>query len=512
MNTKTYIYRTQLVLCVLALMMLACKLPTIGGSNVKLGEEYRSAEGGYAFKQVPDYQMEEAMGISTMMAPDSNQDSGPAILLMAGVNDTEMTNQEALNLMQESAGEDLKIGKTSKVKADGVDGLKADLTGTSNGEDIEGFVVIVMITPTRQFTLITYATKDRWQKEIEGIANAVLDSVTFFEPTALVLEPDLPTEENVPELPEATLSSGDGALVEYRQWASSGIASSEYGSSDWSASQATGAPDVDQCSDSHYAWASSKSDSVEWIELTYATPVQPTQLTIIQSLAPNQVVKVEMFDSNGEYYEVWSGTPEKVDTCPYQQVIDITDANYQAVGVRITIDQSVLGLSWNEIDAVELVGMVEQGLVEQSPSEDNTSDPSGDIGGPVNILYTVISDEGTTTIQDGIFQDQSTTNDYVLGLMEPGDFSRHSVTLFLDRGVQPGAIIMEPYDGNKAAKAPSAAIFIGAWYYYATDGVIVVDSIENNTITGSFSFNAVHEQDKSKTASIAGTFANIPLP
>jgi hypothetical protein len=35
------------------------------------------------------------------------------------------------------------------------------------------------------------------------------------------------------------------------------------------------------------------------------------------------------------------------------------EADYQAVGVRITIDQSVLDISYNEIDAVELVGVSE---------------------------------------------------------------------------------------------------------------------------------------------------------
>jgi hypothetical protein len=35
------------------------------------------------------------------------------------------------------------------------------------------------------------------------------------------------------------------------------------------------------------------------------------------------------------------------------------------MGVRITIDQSVLGLGWNEIDAVELVGYAEAGFEPQ---------------------------------------------------------------------------------------------------------------------------------------------------
>ena len=37
--------------------------------------------------------------------------------------------------------------------------------------------------------------------------------------------------------------------------------------------------------------------------------------------------------------------------------IDLGETDFLVHGVRITVDQSVLGLGWNEIDAVELVGI-----------------------------------------------------------------------------------------------------------------------------------------------------------
>jgi hypothetical protein len=42
----------------------------------------------------------------------------------------------------------------------------------------------------------------------------------------------------------------------------------------------------------------------------------------------------------------------------------VEGADYQALGVKITIDQSVLQ-EWLEIDAVELVGVPEHPVIEQ---------------------------------------------------------------------------------------------------------------------------------------------------
>ena len=104
------------------------------------------------------------------------------------------------------------------------------------------------------------------------------------------------------------------------------------------------------------AWASQGSDTNEWLELNYPVPVKPSQVIIHQTYNPDQVVLVELRDPSGAYHQVYEGTPKQFDQCPYVLTVKVADADYQANGVRVTIDQSVLGLGWNEIDAVELVG------------------------------------------------------------------------------------------------------------------------------------------------------------
>ena len=139
------------------------------------------------------------------------------------------------------------------------------------------------------------------------------------------------------------------------QWAITASASSEYTSDDWSAAQATGLPDVMTCADEPHAWASLEANTIEWLELTYQTPVRPSEILIKEVWATGSIVKVEVRDVAGIYHIVYEAVPTSVAGClrdlkiPVQGVTDLVDA------VRVTIDQRVRN-DWNEIDAVRLTG------------------------------------------------------------------------------------------------------------------------------------------------------------
>ena len=113
-------------------------------------------------------------------------------------------------------------------------------------------------------------------------------------------------------------------------------------------------------------------------------------------------------------------------------------------------------------------------------------------------------------IDGGVFQDATTSLQYVIGFAEKGALARYSVTLFIPLDVKPGKITLKPYP-KTGTQAPSAAIIIGAWTYYATGGTLTVDSMADNKITGSFEFKAAHQQDASKVATVKGAFNQIPL-
>lgn len=141
-----------------------------------------------------------------------------------------------------------------------------------------------------------------------------------------------------------------------RQWASSASASSEYGASDWSAQQATGAPNTATCGDQVTAWAAAYySNGVEWLDVGFATPVVPTQINVYESYTPGSIIKVEVRDAEGTFHTVWTGTPGSVSQCPRVFTVNISNIDFKVNAVLITLDQTALA-DWDEIDAVELVG------------------------------------------------------------------------------------------------------------------------------------------------------------
>jgi hypothetical protein len=154
---------------------------------------------------------------------------------------------------------------------------------------------------------------------------------------------------------ELDLDPADYAGEQILQWATDATASSEYSNPSWAAVQATGAPDTFECGDIVTAWAPASASGVEWLDLSYDTPVIPLQINIYETHSPGFISEVEILDEDGFYHTIWTGTPGAVEDCPRLFVINVADVDFYIVGVRVNLDQSDGG-NWNEIDAVELIG------------------------------------------------------------------------------------------------------------------------------------------------------------
>jgi hypothetical protein len=155
--------------------------------------------------------------------------------------------------------------------------------------------------------------------------------------------------------------AGVGRSVEVQQgrlhqWAIRAKASSEYGNPDWSASQATGKPDTLQAGDLNTAWASMEADGgEEWLELTYETPVHPVAVRIRETFNPGAVVKVEAQDAQGMWHTLWTGKDPAAQAPAWLEVSGAGPA-WTCKVVKVTLDTAAVP-GWNEIDAVELVGL-----------------------------------------------------------------------------------------------------------------------------------------------------------
>lgn len=371
---RVFCFFSALMLLVMACSLFAGDKTSSSDSDKYLGDEYSSKGGGFSIRKAKDFDFKDVIGIVNMVAPGGNEKVGPGIIVMGGLTIKGTTNESLMEKVSEQSG-DLKVSKPKTMKVAGVDGFSADVSGSYEGTDVKGKMVVAMVTDEQQFTMMGFSPSDKWN-ELSPVFDAVLGSVKFFDPDPnFGLEPEPVTEdqpeEPSEEAPAESVTSPDSsdaensaefinptaAPGEVRQWAVSARASSQYGNPDWAASQATGEPDVTECGDNVNAWASYGSNTKEWIELTYETPVVPTEINIFQNYNPSQVVEVQMIATDGKKYIVWEGEPVLTEYCPDQMTITIELTKLIKVNkLRITIDQRVMGWGWGEIDAVELVG------------------------------------------------------------------------------------------------------------------------------------------------------------
>lgn len=410
MNSKKHLI--ILVLTMLLLVSLACSFPGFGGkepaqtpdvpatdskpevqpqatqpevvpttqsqAQADLGQSLTVKAGGFTLSLPSDYQVasEPGSGILVAIARDGNQDDGPGFLAIGVPLTTTMSMDDVYVQMTNKLvpEEGMTLSEPYPVKVNGVEGMAQDISGKDGrGVAVGGKIVVLLPEADQAFLMMGFATEERWKGEIAKLMEDVLDSITFFEPEEVAM----PTEEPL-------------ASAELRQWASFALASTEYGSTAWSAMRATGAPDVyPNCADDGNAWAPESWDTQDWIELAYDVPVVPAEINIYETYTPGQISEVQVFDVDGKSYTVYTADPAQMD-CPNVLTISVSGVDKAVTTVRILIDQTVLQTDWAEIDAVELVGMSESGAMPQATS--TTEAVSYDV--PENYLWRIGGESG----------------------------------------------------------------------------------------------------------------------
>jgi hypothetical protein len=437
------------------------------------------------------------------------------LMVMGGDTGMEMDN-DALFEQTSASLSVLEFGRPKKVTINGVKGLLAGGSAEYEGAPVEGQLFVAMVNPTQQFTLIGFAPKVR-AKELVNMFDAVLGSVNFTGSQGI----STTTEE---------IQGGEvPAVIEpLRQWATSALASSEYSRTDYSASRATGSPDVEVCGDNVNAWASLKPDTEEWLELTYNVPVVPTEINIYQSYNPSTVVEVLLVDTKGDAWVAWTGQQETVEYCPDLMTITIElDEEILVSQVVVSIDQSVMGWGWTEIDAVELVGFpAGQSPASGSPSQtadsgqpaasgqttsSGTSTFSPDSLASGGFIYRVSGYENEL-IENNYADYQSTENTYVLALVSGGT-GRYITNLMLPRtDLKKGRIDLVPYDSAAAKKHNMAMIYINAFPYFADKGWIDIQiDPSSGSLTAAFFFQAQSKDFPDRWVTVEGALKDIPL-
>ena len=123
----------------------------------------------------------------------------------------------------------------------------------------------------------------------------------------------------------------------------------------WGPEQATGAPDTATAGDFQTAWASLLPDSgPEWLEVEFPKPVEIGEVRIRETFNPGAISKITAFLNSREEVLLWEGEANAM-PAPADMVVK-PDHRVQSNRIKISLDsRRVQG--WNEIDAVELVGI-----------------------------------------------------------------------------------------------------------------------------------------------------------
>ena len=122
--------------------------------------------------------------------------------------------------------------------------------------------------------------------------------------------------------------------------------------------------------------------------------------------------------------------------------------------------------------------------------------------------FEVVGADEDRTVEQGVLQYQSTSDEYVIGLISE-DF-RYSLSLILPMDLNPGPLPLIPYNSGSFSKGPTTAIYIGVHLFEANGGLMMFENVDD-TITGSFAFVAHDGDDPSRVVVVTGVFNQIPL-
>lgn len=173
------------------------------------------------------------------------------------------------------------------------------------------------------------------------VAPAVTPPPPVVEPMLLAPPPLLVPPPPPPPAPAMIWSSTVRAM------------SSQWGTDDWSAKRALGAPDVYPAGgDQVNAWASEGADDrTEFLELGLERPARVSAAEVYETYNPGAVTQIELIAASGTRLVVHRQRAETLGSEAHLLRAEFGCTSEPIVAVRVTIDSRAVE-GWNEIDAV----------------------------------------------------------------------------------------------------------------------------------------------------------------
>jgi len=146
-----------------------------------LGSEHVNEEGGYSFRTISGFTLEEFEGGFIYMAPsDANTEYGPLVSMNTEKLDGSISLYEAFsNVKNNLTGDsDLEAQSETDITVDGWPAISANLTGEIEGREVGGRIVYIHIASTQEFLMAGIAPVDIWHPLSQTFED-VLQSIVF---------------------------------------------------------------------------------------------------------------------------------------------------------------------------------------------------------------------------------------------------------------------------------------------------------------------------------------------
>ena len=148
------------------------------------------------------------------------------------------------------------------------------------------------------------------------------------------------------------------STAQITEYASTATATSQFTSTDWSAMQATGAPDTGAYGDRSTAWAPLEPNSTvpEVLTVNYTTPLFADGVDIRETNGNGFVTEVDAIDTNGVTHVVWTGTDPSLPGSPVDFNVTFPQTTYLVQSLNIVVNTDHDLSTWEEIDSVQIQG------------------------------------------------------------------------------------------------------------------------------------------------------------
>jgi hypothetical protein len=167
----------------LFLAVLLCILCLSACNPVQLNEEVIVTQGGFAFHQIPEYEVLTSDSGAAMLFPGADAQMGPAID-MSGHEVEEPL--EVGELMKGLLDPDAELSEPDEIEVSGHAGMSTIFTYEGEYEwKIKGRLVVIEIVYPElyyYFFMVGWTDEAQWDDSFAKKYDAVLRSVTFLEP------------------------------------------------------------------------------------------------------------------------------------------------------------------------------------------------------------------------------------------------------------------------------------------------------------------------------------------